>query len=379
MTQAEPPLAGSVVLSVGHTLPGLFCLAMLRDLGAEVVRIERAAQAASSAYAPLAGAFPVRSLRAGTHSLALDLKADAGRAIFQRLSRKAAAVLEGFRPGVAQRLGIDYTNLCKDHAALVYASISGYGQEGPASQRIGHDVNYLAETGVLGLANPTGLPGVTFADGLAGTSAALNLVAALHAAARSGRGQHLDLAIVDGPLFLMETELESFWRTGVSRGPGDTHLTGRFPWYAVHETADGGGVAVGAVEPGFHSALCNALGHPELAERQYAEGAELERTRIAIGEAFATRARDEAMALFAGVDACASPVLSTEEVAGSALMRRVTREGSAQTERLVRSPVRLPLAPLMPERRDADVLARFAFTQAEIEELARSGALSGRS
>ena len=147
----------------------------------------------------------------------------------------------------------------------------------------------------------------------------------------------------------------------------------------MHETADGGAVAVGAVEPGFHRALCTALGHPELAERQYAEGAELEQARAAIGDAFATRTRDEAMALFEGVDACASPVLSTAEVAGSALMQRATREGSAQTERLVRSPVRLPLAPLMPERRDADVLARFAFTQAEIEALARSGALAGRS
>ena len=154
-------------------------------------------------------------------------------------------MLEGFRPGVAARLGIDHASLRSNHEALVYASVSGYGQEGPDSQRVGHDVNYLAETGVLGLANPTGLPGATFADGLAGLSAAFNVVAALHAAAQSGRGQHLDLAIVDGPLFLMATELENHWRSGSAHAPGDSHLTGRYPWYGVHATADGGAVARG--------------------------------------------------------------------------------------------------------------------------------------
>jgi len=369
-----PPLAGCVVLSVGHTLPGLHCLAMLRDLGAEVVRVERATPASASVYAPVVRSFPVRSLHAGTHSVGLDLKSEAGRAAFERLARAAAVVIEGFRPGVAQRLGIDYASLCREHPALVYASLSGYGQTGPLHDRVGHDVNYLAETGVLGLANPLGLPGVPFADGLAGASAALNVVAALHAAARSGAGQHLDLAIVDGPLFLMATELEAFWSSGTARGPGDVHLTGRYPWYAVHATKDGGAIAVGAVEPAFHRALCVAIGHPELAERQYAEGAELAQAWAAFRAAFASRTRDEAMALFAGIEACASPVLSTAEVAGSALVARGARSGAG--EKRVRSPVRLPLPALAPERRDAELLARFGFTPEEIAGLVRAGALA---
>ena len=136
------------------------------------------------------------------------------------------------------------------------------------SQRSGHDVNYLAETGVLGLANPPGLPGVTVADGLAGVSAALNVVAALHAASRSGQGQYLDLAIVDGPLFMMATEFEYFWRTGHARRAGDTHLTGRHPWYNVHATADGGAIAVGAVEPSFAHCLVPRTGqHPSSRRR----------------------------------------------------------------------------------------------------------------
>jgi alpha-methylacyl-CoA racemase len=367
------PLAGTVILSVGHTLPGLYCLALLRDLGAEVVRVERPARGGPSQYAGVASGFPVRSLTAGTDSVALDLKSDAGRAAFQKLARAASAVLEGFRPGVAARLGIDYATLCRDHPALVYASVSGYGQAGEDSQRVGHDVNYLAETGVLGLANPTGLPGTTFADGLAGLAAALNIVAALHAAAQGGRGQQLDLAIVDGPLFLMATELEEFWRTGSARGPGDSHLTGRYPWYGVHATAGGGAVALGAVEPGFHTALCRAVGHPELAAHQLAEGEERERARTVFRRFFAARTRDEAIATLGGADACASPVRSTREVAESALMQRAARTG-AREEKLVRSPVRLPLPALVPERQGAPVLARFGFTAAEIDGLLRRDA-----
>ena len=367
------PLAGTVILAVGQTLPGFYCLALLRDLGAEVVRVDRPARGGDSPYAGVARGFPVRSLSAGIHSLGLDLKTASGRAAFHRLARAASAVLEGFRPGVATRLGIDYATLCPLQPALVYASISGYGQQGELSQRVGHDVNYLAETGVLGLANPMGLPGATFADGLAGLAAALNLLAALQAAARDGRGQQLDLAIVDGPLFLMATELENLWRTGAARGPGESHLTGRHPWYGGHATSDGGAVALGAVEPAFHAALCRGLGHPELAASQLAEGEELERARTVYRRFFAARTRDEAIEALGGADACASPVLSTREVAESPLMQRAARE---EREKLVRSPVRLPLPPLLEEKKGAQVLERFGFARAEIDALLREGALA---
>lgn len=374
---AAPPLSGAVVLSVGHTLPGLYCLALLRDLGAEVVRVERPRRPGGpEPYAGLGSAFPIRSLHAGTSALALDLKSAAGREAFQRLARAADALVEGFRPGVAARLGIDYEALSAGHAALVYASISGYGQQGPLSQRVGHDVNYLAETGVLQLSNPRGLPGATFADGLAGVSAALNVVAALHAAARDGRGQYLDLAIVDGPLFLMASELEHFWRSGESRGPGDTHLSGRHPWYGVHACADGGALAVGAVEPAFYAAWCRGLRRPDLAAQQHADGAEREAAWEASRAALAERSRDEALALFAGEDACVSPVLDTAEVAASPLALRARRPGPRPGEQIVRSPVRVTAAPLAPERAGAAVLERFGFGAAEIDALRRAGALA---
>jgi alpha-methylacyl-CoA racemase len=371
-----PPLAGSLVLSVGHTLPGLYCLATLRDLGAEVVRVERPARAGEdSAYAGVAQAFPTRSLVAGTHRLALDLKCEAGRDAFRRLAAGADAVLEGFRPGVARRLGVDHETLRAGHPTLVCAALSGYGQDSPWRDRVGHDVNYLAETGVLGLANPRGLPGVPFADGLAGVSAALNVVAALLAVAKSGRGVFLDLAVVDAPLFLMASELEHLWRTASARGAGDTHLTGRYPWYGVHATRDGGAVAVGAVEPAFYAALCRGIGHPELAAHQLAEGEALATGRAAFAQAFASRTRDEALALFEGEDACVSPVWTTPEVAGSPLAERARRADAPTGERLVRTPVRLPPAPLGPELTGARVLERFGFGPGEIDSLVAAGAL----
>jgi alpha-methylacyl-CoA racemase len=378
MPGPEAPLCGTRVLSVGHTLPGLYCCAILRDLGAEIVRIERVARGGGppGPYSALLGRFPMRSVNAGTSECRLDLRDPRGRDAFLRLAGRSDVLLEGFRPGVATRLGIDYAVLSRARPALVYAAISGYGQEGPLAQRVGHDLNYLAETGVLGMANPVGLPGTTFADGLAGISGALNVVAALGAVARSGRGQFLDLAIVDAPLFLIHSELENYWRSGESRGPGDTHLTGRYPWYAVHSDADGGAVAVGAVEAHFHSALVTRLGHPELAARQYGEGAEREQAHAAVGAALRARKRTDIERELGGADACVSPVASIAEVARSPLAQRATC-ADPQGGKLVRTPVRLAGAALGAERDTAQVLADAGFSAAEIRGLQQAGVAGG--
>ena len=378
MSSPEPPLRGTRVLSVGHTLPGLYCCAILRDLGAEVVRIERVARGGGEVgpYAALLGRFPMRSVNAGTSECRLDLRDPRGHDAFMRLAARSDAVLDGFRPGVTARLGIDYARLSAQRPALVYAAISGYGQEGPLAQRVGHDLNYLAETGVLGLANPVGLPGTTFADGLAGISAALNVVAALAVAVRTGHGQFLDLAIVDAPLFLLASEFEHYWRSGESRGPGDTHLTGRYPWYAVHSDADGGSVAVGAVEPHFHAALVQRLGHPELVTQQFGDDAAREQAHAALCSAFAARKRNEVEQELGGVDACVSPVASIAEVAASPLAARAVRTG-AGGENLVRTPVRLRTAAPGPERATAGVLADAGFSAAEIRDLQQAGVAGG--
>lgn len=371
----NPALDNVLVVSVGHTLPGLYCLAMLRDLGARAICIERPAPpAADEKYKGMDVTFPIRSLTLGTDEMHLDLKQESGVRAFRQLAQCADVVLEGFRPGVMQRLGIDYTSLHELNPGLVYAAITGYGQEGVWRDRVGHDINYLAETGVLALGNPVGLPGATWADGMAGVSAALNIVAAIHARSASGRGQMIDCAIVDGPLSLMTSEFEYAWNTGNARGAGATHLTGSHPWYGIYPTRDGKQVAIGSVEPAFYQVLCHALGLPELATQQYVQGKALEETKAKLGAAIASRSRDEVLALFREHQACVSPVLGTAEVLASPLATRAIARDPVTGQSRVLNPVRLAAAPTPTREPLADfLLARGGFTKNEIEQLLAAG------
>jgi alpha-methylacyl-CoA racemase len=376
MDTASPTrsLAGTVLLSVGHTLPGLYCLAMLRDLGARVIRIEPPTpKSGGGTYEGMDATFPIRSFITGTDSLHLDLKHGKGIETFRRLAQRTDVVLEGFRPGVMQRLGIDYDVLSEEHPELIYAAITGYGQTGRHRDRAGHDINYLAETGILALTNPVGLPGATFADGLAGASAALNIVAALHGRSRTGKGQMIDCAIVDGPMSLMTSEFEYYWNTGDCRGIGGTHLTGSHPWYAVHATRDGKAMAVGSVEPRCYEALCHGLGHPELAKDQFAKGASRQEAEEKIIANFAGRSREEVEAVFEEYDACVSPVRNTREVTESVLMDRAVRHDDVTGEAIVRTPVRLPAAEVAASKHGADVLAAFGFSAEDIGQLLQDG------
>ena len=390
MDTPDPPLNGARLLSVGHALPGIYCIAILRDLGADVTRIERVAGApGGQRYEGLAGSFTTRSLLTGTSSCELDLKDPRGRECYLRMAQQADAVLEGFRPGVAERLGIDYARLSKDNPGLVYAAISGYGQDGPYRDRVGHDINYLAESGVLHLTGqpngPPGVPGVTMGDGLAGINGALNIVAALLAQRQTGRGQYLDVAIVDGPLFLMSAEIEHYWSTGISRDRGDMHLTGRYPWYHLFETKDGGYISVGSVEPAFYARLCELMGRPDLASRQFAEGGDLDALFGFFRQRFLSKTRDEWAALLAGEETCVAPVLTPGEAAEAPQNRRAWTgnadaaqpPGAAGSQPMVRTPVRLPPPKPGPERMSAETLASFGIADDEIATLQAEG-VAGR-
>ncbi len=374
MPTPDAPLDGARLLSVGHTLPGIYCIAILRDLGVDVTRVERiTGTPGADRYQELAGVFPRTSLVAGTSTCELDLKDPQGRASFQRMARQADIVLEGFRPGVAERLGIDYARLSKDNPGLVYAAISGYGQDGPYRDRVGHDINYLAGAGVLHLTGdpdgPPAVPGVTVGDGLAGTNAALNILGALLARGQTNRGQFLDIAIVDGPLFLMSAELEHYWETGTSRSRGDTHLTGRYPWYHLFETKDGGYLSVGAVEPAFYRRLCELMGRPDLASRQFEEGENPTSLFGFFREAFRSKTRDEWSALLSGEETCVAPVLTPGEAAEAPQNQRARTAHPDGSKTMVRTPVRLPAASLAPERSTAATLASYGFSGEEIATL----------
>lgn len=382
----SPSLLAHVrVLSVGHTLPAMYCIPALRDLGADVTLVEAPeAQSVATRYTSLAGLFPTRSLLAGTARCQINLKNAHGRDAYLRLARQADVILEGFRPGTSTRLGIGYDTVKDANPGVIYAAISGYGQDGPARERVGHDLNYLAASGVLHLGgdpgSPPAVPGVPFADGLAGLSAALNVVAALWRRVQTGKGCYLDIAIVDGPAFLMAMEYDYFWNTGRQRQRGDTHLSGGYPWYHVFETADGRYLSVAAVEPQFYARLCHVLGRPELASRQFVDGVERQALFESFTGIFRSKTCDQWMELLRSEDVCVAPVLTPGEAAQTVQMQR-SGAISADGTPLVRSPIRLEVAaPATPKGTPggtAATLASFGFTEEEIHILQEQGSIAG--
>ncbi len=377
-----PPslLAHVRVLSLGHTLPSMYCIPVLRDLGAEVTLVEAPdAESVSTRYAQLAGLFPTRSLLAGTARCTINLRDERGRDAYLRMARQADVIIEGFRPGTSARLGVDYDTIKDTNPTVIYVAISGYGQEGPERDRAGHDLNYLAASGVLHLSGnpgePPAIPGVPFADGLAGLSAALNVTAALWRRTQTGTGCYLDVAIVDGPAFLMAMEYEYFWNTGHHRQRGDTHLCGGYPWYHIFETADRRYLSVAAVEPRFYTRLCHVLGRPDLEHRQFVDGAERQALFECFARIFKSKTYDEWAEFLRDEDVCVAPVLTPGEAAQSL---RTRRSGAASAEETapVRSPVRLDLAAPAPPRETAATLASFGFTEEEIRTLQEHGSVA---
>ena len=375
-----PPslLAHVRVLSVGHTLPAMYCIPALRDLGADITLVESPhTEPVATRYASLAGLFPTRSLLAGTARCKINLRDARGRAAYLRLARQADVILEGFRPGTSTRLGVDYDSIKPTNPSVVYAAISGYGQAGPERDRVGHDLNYLAASGVLHLTGepgrPPAIPGVPVADGLAGLNAALNVVAALWRRAQTGTGCYLDIAIVDGPAFLMAMEYDYVAETGRQRQRGDTHLCGGYPWYHIFETADGRYLAVAAVEPQFYARLCHLLERSDLATQQFVDGAERKELFESFTAIFKAKTRDEWMALLGNDDVCVAPVLPPGEALQN-LHRRGAPSGDGAP--LVRSPIRLEVAAPATPRETAATLATFGFTEDEIRSLLEHGSIA---
>ncbi len=294
--------------------PGPFCGMLLADLGADVIRIDRADP--GRMFVPTDPAVDV--LARGRRSIAIDLKVPAGVELVLRLAESADAMFEGMRPGVAERLGIGPEEAIGRNPALVYGRMTGWGQDGPWAQMAGHDIDYIALTGMLHAVGREGEPPVPPLNlvgdfGGGGLLLALGMLAAILSARQTGEGQVVDAAMVDGA-----SVLGSFiW--GLAAGGGWTTTRGTnlldtgAPFYDVYETSDGEHMAVGALEPQFFAALAELLDLPaELAAAQWDRDAWPE-LRRAIAGRFATRTRDEWAAHFAGSDACVAPVLDFEE------------------------------------------------------------------
>lgn len=308
-TRSTGPLAGVRVVELAGIGPAPFCGMLLADLGADVVRVDRPQNAGN----------PADTLDRGKRSLSVDLKHADGAATVRGLTARADVLLEGLRPGVTERLGIGPEDCWRANPALVYGRMTGWGQEGPRADRAGHDINYIALTGMLhsiGRAGgPPQVPVNLLGDfGGGALYLAVGVLSALLEARTSGRGQVVDAAIVDGASHL-GTMLFGMLGAGLWTTERGTNLldTGA-PYYDVYETGDGGHMSVGALEPQFYAELLERL---ELTGRlpDRDDPANWPEIRRAFREAFSARTREEWEAVFADSDACVAPVLSMAEAA----------------------------------------------------------------
>ena len=246
----SPPLTGIKVLDLTKLAPGPFCTMLLGDLGADIVKIEepgaptgrRAQQAGKAGSQGLAAAFggsPFNALNRNKKSIALNLKSGPGKEVFVRLAQRADIVVEEYRPGVAARLGIGYDKLSVRNPRLIYCSITGYGQDGPYRDLVGHDLNYIATAGVLSIlgrkGQPPTIPHNIIADYAGGgMHGAIGILAALVARTQTGRGQYVDISMMDGALALMAQSFSTFFATGTVPTRGETMLDGAIPNYNVY-------------------------------------------------------------------------------------------------------------------------------------------------
>src|SRR5262249_39603618 len=321
MTNVETTRAldGLRVLDLSRLLPGPYCTMMLADLGAEVIKIEEPGTGDPTRHSPPrlgqhGAAF--QQVNRNKKSLALNLKRPEGRDILLKLAATADAILEQFRPGVVDRLGVGYETLSELNPRIVYCSLSGFGQNGPHRNRSGHDLNYLALSGVLGLTTDERgkpvIPGVQIADLAGGMIAAFAMVAALLAREKTGRGQYVDVSMFDVMLSMLPVPAAHQF-AGKPIAVGEKYvLSGRYPFYHVYETSDGRFMTLGALEPKFWANFCLAIQREDLISRQFDEE-KREELFADVRGVFKSRTQSERVVLMKDPQFCCGPVLSMDE------------------------------------------------------------------
>ena len=311
-----PALDGVTVLDFATVGPAARCSRILADYGATVVKIgappRKSGVQIEPAYHAYSGSRWMKRIR-------LDLKAPEGKGAFLKLAEQADVVIESFRPGVVDRLGIGFADVVKVNPKIVYCSTSGYGQDGPAAKWAGHDINYLAMGGFLHCSGRRAdggppIPGATLADSAAGgMHAALAILAALLRRATTGKGEYLDVSVAEGVLSLMALTVDQHLAEGSDPGPGHDILTGRYACYDTYACADGKWLSVGAIEPAFYHNLCNALGCERWLAHQLDDTVQ-DAIREDFRSAFRRKDRDAWVAELAPNDTCVAPVYSIPEL-----------------------------------------------------------------
>lgn len=371
-----PPLSGIRVLDLSALGPGPFCSMLLADFGAEVIAVER----------PDTPPFdPAEYLSRGKRSIVVDLRTADGPEVIARLAKTCDVLLESNRPGTLERRGLGPDVLCADNPRLIYARLTGWGQDGPYSTRAGHDINYTAVAGALGaIGTDAPVPPLAMVGDLAGGSlmTALGIVLALFERSVTGKGQVIDAAITDGAALLNITQLAEL-SAGLWSGRGHHLLSGRAPFYGVYECSDGAFFAVGAIEPKFNEQFMAALGFDPLGAADQMNPASWPQLRERVAEVFASRPRSHWTTVFAGIEGCGSPVLELDELADDPHLRSrgtiIAGPGDSVTAapapRLSRTPARIRPGPAGRGADTRTVLTEAGFSVEEIDELVRRGAL----
>jgi alpha-methylacyl-CoA racemase len=399
---SERPLSDVRILDLTRLLPGGFCTLLLADLGADVIKVEDTGQGDYVRWAPPYYGSEEQTpggtrsaiylaLNRNKRSIRLDLKQDQGRQALLRLAESADVLVESFRPGVLDKLGVGYDALRQANPALVYCAITGYGQDGPNRDRAGHDMNYLGLNGVLGLTGQAGGPpiqsGAQIADlGGGGLMAAVGILAALQQARRSGEGQMVDISMTDGSLAWLVMEAGRYFGSGAVPRRGEVMLSGGIICYRPYEAADGW-VTCGALEPKFWSAFCGGVGREDLIEHQFAKpGSDPHRE---VEKIFRTKTREGWRAFNDEHDAMIEPILDLDEALESELVRDremvISYEQPELGEiRQLGFPIKLSRTPAAVERpapalgeHTAELLAESGYTAEEIQALEDSGAAKG--
>jgi alpha-methylacyl-CoA racemase len=393
------PLEGVRVLDLSRLLPGGFCSLMLSDFGAEVVKVEDTGMGDYVRWAPpyyegaeeSARSALYLALNRGKRSIRLNLKEERGREVLLRLVRDHDVLLESFRPGVLDRLGVGYERLREENPRLVYCTITGYGQDGPYRDRPGHDMNYLGLAGLLGLTGEPDGPPVQSAGQIADVGggalmAAFGILAALHERGRSGEGQLVDVSMTDGALSWLAMVAGRYFRDGEAPERGGLELAGGIVCYRPYACRDGW-VTLGALEPKFWQAFCAGVGREDLVERQLEPpGSE---THAEVERIFLERTRDQWQAFADRHECCLEPVLGLGEALDSELFRargmvvEVEQPGVGAVRQLG-VPVKLSRTPGRAEgpgpelgEHTRDALEAAGYSADEVEALERAGAVAG--
>jgi crotonobetainyl-CoA:carnitine CoA-transferase CaiB-like acyl-CoA transferase len=387
---SQLPLTGLKVLDLSRLLPGPYATLVLADLGATVDKVEEPEGGDYIRQMP-----PLREdesalfygLNRNKRSLTLNLKSPEGREALQRLVRGYDVLLESFRPGVMDKLGVGWSALREQNPRLIYCAISGYGQTGPDRLKAGHDINYAARAGVLGYGGEAGgapaFPGVQLGDIGGGSLFALvGILAALHERERTGQGRFVDVSMTDGSLAFLHMHLAARLALGEQGAPlrrGRETLNGGFACYGLYRTRDDRWLSVGSLEPKFLAGLCERLGRPELMADAYDTGEAGQRVKAEFARLFAEHPLAHWVERFRGADLCIEPVLEGDEVLADPQLRArglfVEAEDAQRGRKVTHllTPLRMGDTPLRPPpalgQHSREILTEAGFSPEELAQL----------